>query len=374
MAGYRGRLRVALIALLAVTGANLAHAQKRDPPPRPWPPATSQQRLILDKLDAIERKLDALAGPQLAATFCISQGRSFALGADYIYALDIDTKLGAGWAEVLDVKARAEAKFPAVPIPSETALKAEGAHGRGFDICIELPLEMGPKDTALIAELAADINADAEDFPDRGKFQRRAHRLLNFTKRRVPGVQIRTDSDAQPSSMTVAMEMEEDDAPEDEFDRIDAAVDQLLDAGLRGSETGALGVLRNDWVRDLVAASEGVPSDIRVLVDEPERFFDVITEIAGNGTDNLPCERFRLDAALRSSIPGLDQLCDRLESLPDMALVEQVLSGDLIADLFEALDTLTITSTASQVSTSTRSRFCSTVIGRRPRFDSFCGR
>ena len=78
-------------------------------------------------------------------------------------------------------------------------------------MCSALPLEMGPKDTALIAELAADINADAEDFPDRGKFQaRRAHRLLNFTKRRVPGVQIGTDSDAQPSGTTVAMEMEED--------------------------------------------------------------------------------------------------------------------------------------------------------------------
>ena len=288
MAAYLGRLRVAFFTLLAVTTATVAQAQRSDPPLRHLPAPTPNQR-ILDKLDAIERKLDALAGPQLAATFCISQGRGFALGADYIYQLDMETEVGLGWAEVLSAEATAEAKFPAVPIPSETALKAEGAHGRGFDICIELPLEMGPTDTALIAELAADINADAEDFPDRGKFQRRAHRLLNYTKRRVPGVQIRTDSDAQPSGTAVSLEMEQEDAPADEFDRIDEAVDQLLDAGLRGSESGALGVLRNQWVRDLVAASEGVPSDIRVLVDEPERFFDVITEIAGNGIDNLPC-------------------------------------------------------------------------------------
>ena len=62
---------------------------------------------ILERLDALEAKIDALAGPQINATFCISQGRNFALKADWIYQLDIETEFGLGWAEVVSAEATA---------------------------------------------------------------------------------------------------------------------------------------------------------------------------------------------------------------------------------------------------------------------------
>ncbi|RLA39378.1 MAG: hypothetical protein DRR42_27295, partial [Gammaproteobacteria bacterium] len=76
----------------------------------------------------------------------------------------------------------------------------------------------------------------------------------------------------------------------------------------------------------------------------------------------------------RSKGLGLGKLCNRLEEFPEFSHVEQVLSGELIADLLTALDTLTIGSDAAEVADSSRNRFCSSRIGQLFRYNVFCKR
>lgn len=356
------RLAIVALGIFTAIAMPLAHAQGQ---------GRSPNQEILDRLDSIEAKIDALAGEQVTATFCISQGRELGLGADWIVTADTEWEAGAGWAEVFSGEATAEVKIPAGPIPSETAINVAGSHGRNFNICVDLPLEMGPTDTALLAELAAAINSKADDFPNRGKFQRRAHRLLNYTKRRVPGVQTRTIMEPAFAGNIAA---EEPDGAEDEFDRMDEAVGNLLAGGLAGDGT-PLGFLRNADLRNVVTSFGELPSNITMMVDDPEQLWNPLSDaISNGGIDNMRCETFGLDAGVRNQKPGLNNLCTRLESFPEFAQVESILSGELIGELFEALDTLTISSNAAAVSQNSRSRFCSTRVGQRPRFDNFCGR
>lgn len=361
--------RAAMIASLffIATSMQLAYAQNGNASPN----AQNPNQEILDKLNALEAKIDDLAGPQVTATFCISQERAIAMGADWILQVDAEMEGGLGWAEVFSGEATAEVKIPSGVIPSETSVGVGGSHGRGLDVCVDLPIRMGPTDTALLVELAQDINAKANDFPNRGKFQRRAHRLLNFTKRRVPGVQIRTDADPVFASLAVAQTTEQ--SADDEFDLSDAAIDNLFANGLRGG-SGAFGALRNADLKNLVASFDGLPSDITVIIDDPEQILDPISNAFIGGADSIDCATLGLDADLRSKKPGLEKLCNRLEGLPDFSDIERVLSGELIGELFAALDTLTIENAKDNVKNGAQNKFCSTRIGKLPKFDTFCDR
>lgn len=335
------------------------------------PNAQNPNQEILDRLDAIEAKIDDLAGPQVTATFCMSQDRALSFGADWILQVDTELEGGLGWAEVFSGEGTYEVKTPSGVIPSQTAIGIAASKGRGLDICIDLPIELGPTDSALLAELAQDINVKANDFPDRGKFQRRAHRLLNYTKLRVPGVQIRTDAD--PAFSTLDTVQEEKEGTDDEFDVSDAAVENIFTNGLRG-EYGAFSVFKNADIKNLVTSLGGLPSDISAMINDPEQIMNPISDAVNSGIDNMNCATFGIDAGLRNEKPGLNQFCNRLEGFPDYADIERVLSGELIGELFSALDTLTIGDTAGNVKDGAQNKFCQTRIGSLPKFDKFCKR
>jgi hypothetical protein len=100
----------------------------------------------------------------------------------------------------------------------------------GFDICIDSAIELGPTDTQLLQNLPP-ILLPAEDFPTE-ESQRRSHRLLNYTKLRVPGTsnepkRLSLAYQFHPCSGTGRREMFE-------FDMLDEAVENLLPGGLRG--------------------------------------------------------------------------------------------------------------------------------------------
>jgi len=335
------------------------------------PNAQNPNQAILDRLGELEAKIDDLAGPQVTATFCMSQDRAISLGADWILQVDAELEAGVGWAEVFSGEGTAEVKIPAGPIPSATAIGVAASKGRGLDVCIDLPIRLGPTDTALLAELAQDINVKDNDFPDRGKFQRRAHRLLNFAKLRVPGVQIRTDAD--PAFASLAVVQEEAEGSDDEFDLSDAAVESIFTNGLRGSN-GRFDVFKNTDIKNLVTSLGGFPSDISAMINDPEQILNPLSDAVSGGIDNMDCATFGIDAGLRNEKPGLDKLCNRLEGFADYADIERVLSGELIGELFSALDTLTIGDTVGNVKDGTQSNFCATRIGRLQKFDDFCKR
>jgi hypothetical protein len=332
--------------------------------------ALNPNQEILEKLAELEEKVDALGAEQVTATFCISQGRAFDLGAEWAFEGRVEAEVGVGWAEVFSGEATAEFKFPFL-LPSKVAVNANGTHGRNFDICVDLPIEMGPNDTALLAELATDINAKANDFPNRGKFQRRTHRLLNYTKLRVPGIQIRTDAEQSFASFATATEPVE--GAEDEFDVVDDAIENLLSNGVKG-DGSMFGVLKNTNISSLVGSFDALSRDVTSVIADPSQLLDPLSDSVNGGIDSMDCATFGIDSTLRNQKPGLEKLCNRLEGFPDYALVEQVLSGELIADLYEALDTLTIGGSASEVSSASKSRFCSSRIGQLFKYNIFCGR
>jgi hypothetical protein len=153
-------IAIALVAIIgfAITQVPMSNAQNSGNGRNP-------NQEILDKLALIESKIDDLAGEQVTATFCISQGREAGLGADWIVTADTEWEAGLGWAEVFSGEGTAEVKIPVFPLPSETALKTGASLGRGMDICIDLPLEMGPTDTALLAELAQTTSCRTSSGP-----------------------------------------------------------------------------------------------------------------------------------------------------------------------------------------------------------------
>lgn len=367
-----GTSRLALVGtfafLLALAQASLGQNNNANPGNNGQAQNPNQE--ILDRLNELEAKIDDLGAEQVTATFCISQGRALDLGAEWAFEGRVEAEVGVGWAEVFSGEATGEFKFPFL-LPSKVAANVNGVHGRNFDICVDLPIELGPTDTALLAELANDINVKADDFPNRGKFQRRTHRLLNYTKLRVPGIQIRTDAEQSFTGLAAFTEAEE--GTDDEFDIVDDAIENLLSNGLKG-DGSLFGVFKNTDVTNLVGSFDALPNDVASLIANPSQLLDPFSDVANGGIDNIDCASFGFDQTLRMQKPGLDKLCKRLEGFPDFERVENVLSGELIADLYGALDTLTIGGNAAEVSSGARDRFCSTKIGQLFKYNVFCKR
>jgi hypothetical protein len=326
---------------------------------------------IEDKLDQVNTKLDELLGPQVTATFCISQGRALDLAAKWAVEAPVEWEGGVGWSEVAKVKATWKPTHPMpTGLPTEAGIQVGGNLGRAVNICVDLPLQLGPEDTAMLLQLAGDINAKPDDGLAGGKFQRRTHRLLNYTKRRVPGVQMQAAFVPGVDSPLTALD---EPAAEDEFDRVDTAIDNLTSGGIvpRGE---IIGVFHDANIVDLLASMDGLPVDVNNVISKPERVFDSLEDYKQNIGD-LKCDAFGVTAELRGERPGLDRLCDRLDGLPSYDAVENVLSGQLldgIAELIQPL--LQNTSGVSESAVQTKNRFCASVVGQRRLFDKYCGR
>jgi hypothetical protein len=324
------------------------------------------------KLDRIEAKLDELLGPQVTATFCISQGRGLDLAAKWAVEAPVEWEGGAGWAEVLDAKVTWAPTHPTpIGLPTEAGIEIGGGLGRLVDICIDLPLDLNEADTARLAQMAIDINyyANDGDSGTDGKFQKRGGRLLQYADRRIPDV----GAPIAFSSRVYTAAQVQPDAADDEFDRVEAAFDNLTSGGFSPSGE-ILGVFRDANVRELLSSFDGLPVNVRDSIDDPERIFDSLEEFKTQ-INELKCMDFGVTADLRNGRPGLDRLCNRLDALPDFDAVERLLSGELmdgIAELLQPLlqNTAGVQETADQ----TRNRFCGTDVGQRRLFDQYCGR
>ena len=341
---------------------------------------------ILERLDAIESKLNEPPSATTSATFCISQGRGLELGADWAGEMKLEFEGGLGWAQVGDVKITASPSLPVVvpigippfavplPVPTEAKIGVKGGIGRMMDICIDIPITLSPDDEARLADIAFDINAKTGNaFPDKGKFQRRAGRILNYAAVRVPGNQRSIMASVDPAAVGTT-----DADAEIEFDRADLAIDNLMDNGL-GAISGREGlmVFQDGNVRELLATLS-VPAGVRTFMDAPRNhIFDGLPDLSG-GIRNLTCDELGVSTAMRSDRMRLDGLCNRLESLPTFERAHNAveLGSEITEDIIDAIQQIlanTIQGT-QDTTEAAKARFCASAVGQRRAFNQYCGR
>jgi len=347
------------------------------------PVNTGNDRLgdIIMRLERIEAKLID-PGPTTSATFCISQGRALELGVDWAAELKVEIEGGLGWAEVGDLKLVGAPSFPfllapaiPVPVPTDAAIGLAGGIGRGLEICVDLPVTLSPEDQALLDELATDINAKTGDgVGQKGKFQRRTRRILNYTALRVPG---RQRSFSLNQNGPTALEAQENG--ETEFDRADAAVDEVLDNGL-GAVTEGLAVFQEANIKELLE-TVGIPANVKNFMRNPDQIFDGLPSVR-SGVDHLTCDTLGVTLQMQGRIPALDDLCVQLNSLPKFKTVKDAfetidqMSDEIVDAIAEVLNPVLSSSSSGggETAAQTKSRFCASAIGQRRAFNRYCGR
>jgi hypothetical protein len=367
-----GRIVALSLVLLAGLDVTIAQAQgRRSNRPR------DRFDEIIERLTRIEAELDT---PSASATFCISQGRGLDITGTWAAETGAEVNLGAGWPNVAWAKAVGQVKIPIVlpgtpiPLPTELSLELGGEHGRNFDICVELPVELSPGDQAQLQAVSATMNDAAnlgETFQTKGKFQKRAARAINYACRKVGGLLECPILPNLPLATFSQANVEAD--AEQELDRADTASENLLEGGFGAVEEG-LQAFNEGNVSELLASLE-LPADVRSVMSDPERIFEGLPDLSA-GVPN--CESLRITAGMRARRPVLDRLCAELSGLPDDRVVKGAfdkiheLSDEVVDAIAEIVRPLL--SNAGEVSQNTRARFCSSIIGQRPVFNRYCGR
>ncbi len=370
-----GRIVASSFVILTLFGIGSAYAQGR-------PPNPSQNRFdeILERLARIEAQLED--APSASATFCISQGRGLELKGKFAAETGTEVDLGVGWPNVAWAKAIGKVKLPIVlfagpipiPIPSEASVELGGAHGRNFDICVDLPIALSPGDQGRLQGVWDSMNDQAnlgETFQTKGRFQRRAARAINYACRKVDGLlqcPILPNLPLAASGLASAA-----DDSEQEMERADTASENLLEGGLGAVEEG-LQAFREGNVSELLASLD-LPSDVRSVLQDPERIFEGLPDVSAG----LPsCDSVQITPEMRARRPVLNRLCAELSGLPNDAVVKGAFEKiDQLSD--EVLDAIAelmgpLLTNVGEAPQNTRDRFCRSVIGQRPVFDRYCGR
>jgi hypothetical protein len=323
-----------------------------------------------------------MEAPSTSATFCISQGRGLEVAGKFAAAAKAEVDLGLGWPNVAWAKANGKVEIPLVlfagpfpiPLPNEVSLQLAGGHGRNFDICVDIPIALSQGDqTKLIevAEMMNDPNNLGETFFEKGKFQRRAARAINYACRKVGGL---LQCPLLPNPPLGGSALASADVQADqEFERADISAENLLDNGLGAVEEG-LQAFKEGNVTELLASLD-LPTNVRSVLEEPEAVFNGMPNLS----DGLPsCDSLQITAAMRARVPVLNNLCSELGSLPDADLVKGAFQTiDQLSD--EVLDALAeivspLLNNVGEAPQNTKSRFCNSPIGQRRVFNRFCGR
>jgi hypothetical protein len=247
-----------------------------------------------------------------------------------------------------------------------------------MEICIDIPILLSDEDTDRLAEVARDMNTPG--ILPTTKFQRRAHRLVNFADRKAGGILQQFDVSAN-NTQTAAQAFDED-----EFDRIDEAFTNLLDNGWSiPADADGFSVFRDSNVSELMATME-LPTDVRTALNDPEPIFDALPDAFA--IDQLTCNDFGVTASIRSDRPRLDNLCTLLETLPSFEVIRDGLErvGDIPDDVIEAITEILAPllndlpeaeeagETLEQTKLKAKQRFCQSGPGSRHIFDTYCGR
>lgn len=368
----------------------------------PAPRSGNPNDEILSRLSSIEAKLDSIedklgctldqfleddsgaceSPASTTATFCFAQGLGMELGLAYAVEMKAEIEIGAGWPSAFWGKITGKPEIPVVipvgpvpliPIPTEIAAEGAGAMGRATDICVEIPVFLNAEDRTRIDQITRDMNqlvvaGSAGSGVEQGKFQRRAGRVVAFADRKVPPLfSVFAAADGATTSSSQA-------SVDDDFDRIDAAVDRFLDEGLSGDVRSGLDYFRDPIVTELLASLE-LPATARDRLGDPGQMLYALRNPSGTS-----CEDFGITAELRTRFDNVDRLCARISGLPEfddlqaVAARVQMTADDVIDAIAELLGPLLSDSSSQETAEQAKIRFCDTTVGRRRAFDRLCGR
>jgi hypothetical protein len=281
---------------------------------------------ILAKLDEISAKLDKLekrlgcpideyvAGTctdnpaSTSVTYCIHQGRSGELGAKWAVEPKAKVEAGGSWDVVALGRLEGDMTVPVIPfvgpypipipIPTELALGGSASLGKGFDICVQVPLAAAPTDASILESIVKGMNPPSADT----KYQKRLHRVLNYANLRVP-------NPVATKSATVAS-LGVDDL---DLDRADDAMDRFMNGEFQPND-GPVGILKDPIVADLRDSLE-LPASVQLVLQDPEALFGMLPDVDFANPGQM-CGSLGLNGAIASRAPVIGKVCGRLASLP----------------------------------------------------------
>ncbi|MGE5170357.1 MAG: hypothetical protein ACM3JC_08290 [Rudaea sp.] len=279
---------------------------------------------ILAKLDEINAKLDKLekrlgcpideyvAGTctdnpaSTSVTYCIHQGRSGELAGKWAVEGKAKVEAGGRWDVVGLADLHGEANVPLtptigpipIPLPTELALGGSASLGRGFDICVQVPLTAAQTDASILESIVKGMNPPSADT----KYQRRLHRVLNYANLRVP-------NPVATKSATVASPGVDDL----DFDRADDAVERFMVGDFKLGD-GPLGILKDPIVADLRDSLE-LPALLQLLLQDPDGVLGMLPDVDFANPGQM-CGSLGLSGSIASRAPVIGKVCGRLANLP----------------------------------------------------------
>ena len=286
----------------------------------------NQLAQINQRLAAIEESLDECTLQEFtngdcdenpgstSVTFCISQGRSGHLGFDYAVALGIALELGGSWKAGPNVDGHFQLDMPGTlgpfPLPTELAIGGSAELGRGLDICIEVPIEpdgdvqgiLGKTDKDRFDDIVKGMNSSPRGLFQRTKFQRRLSRALRYADRRT----LPPDEDRLLGVTTQA----DDEFDEEEFDRMDDAIERLMAGDFLQADNGLLGIFKDPIINDL-RFSLATPQPLQNVLDDLNSIFDILPE-SGLAPGQI-CDTLGLIGPISERSKGVRSICSRLE-------------------------------------------------------------
>jgi hypothetical protein len=272
---------------------------------------------IQEVIDQNFASCDQTKVPQEVAattTYCIEQGRSGEIGAQYAVGLNTDIDLGAGWPNVVWGKVTAKLETPvpsslAIPFPNEVSAAGSMSLGRGMEICVDIPIAALEADqVAQIHDLVRGVNEG------QGRYSRRTGRLLNYAARRTP------IAVATKPSISANGKIAVEDA-DDAFDIADAAMDRLMNGEFQPLESGSM-FFADPVFQDLASTLE-IPTPVADTIFDPERTFDALTTIGQSNIANA-CNTMGISATSRARSPALANQCARFGLYPNVTTQWQV--------------------------------------------------
>lgn len=280
---------------------------------------------ILAKLDEISAKLDKVekrlgcpideyvAGTctdnpaSTSVTYCIHQGRSGELGAKWAVEPKAEVEAGASWDVVALGRLKGQMTVPVIPfagpypipipIPTELALGGSASLGKGFDICVQVPLTAATADASILESIVKGMNPPSADT----KYQKRLHRVLNYANLRVP-------NPLATKSAVASLGVDDLD-----LDRADDAMDRFMNGEFEAND-GPVGILKDPIVADLRDSLE-LPAPVQLVLQDPEALFGMLPDVDFTKPGQM-CGSLGLSGPIASRAPVIGKVCSQLAGLP----------------------------------------------------------
>jgi hypothetical protein len=242
--------------------------------------------------------------------YCISQGRQFNVEGKYSVEPGAEVEAGAGWPEVAWAKVTGKVGVPLavpvgdvpLPIPTELAVAGAGNLGKGFQICVQIPMQAATTDAVGLKQLVQSLNTDGN------KYQKRLSRLVSYASRRT------APSTAAKASLAGA-------ATEDDLAALDTAVDNFMAGQFDPTsfQQGPLGLFKDPSIqaaRNLL----DLPEPVQKVLDDPDGIFGALPAAFVDNPGQM-CNTLGLSGSIAGRSPAIATTCNALNSLPSFATV-----------------------------------------------------